>query len=318
MRFLTTRRHHHSAVDFVAPTELLYSTEPDIHNDILIVDCSLTLEEMDTVIKPLLDRGMRFIYDQLWESLYHKPKSDAVLPYQENGIAFFGHEQASGFTYGWDPAKVAFVPMHFWYHSAYQERRWRAPTYPPETDRVATHDFLMPINTKKDSRDKFLELMGDRIEKGIYSKGWEKKYLPGDKEKFNDRHLNPQWYHHTWYSLVVESWQHGPTFVTEKTFKAMQYGHPFLLLAQQGALKLLKQYEFNTFPALFDESYDDEPNQLVRMKKIIEQVDQFDKSKLHLVKLAVQRNWNRFHDFQAVKELLQKEVNEPLRKFCIA
>lgn len=316
MRFLTTRRHHHSGVDFVAPTELLYDTQPDVRNDILIVDCSLSLEEIDTVIKPLLDKGMRFIYDQLWESLYHKPKSDAVLPYQENGMAFFGHEKSSNYTYGWAQDKAVFVPMHFWYHSAYQERRWRAPTYPPESDRNATHDFLMPINTKKDARDKFLELMGNRIEKGLYSKGWEKKYLPGDNPRFDDRYLNTDWYANTWYSLVIESWQHGPVFVTEKTFKAMQYGHPFLILAQPGALKLLKKYEFETFPALFDESYDDEPGIIPRMHKIIEQVDQFDKSKLQLVKLAVQRNWNRFHDFHAVKELLQKEVNEPLRRFC--
>lgn len=270
------------------------------------------MEELEN-IKRILDTGIRFVYDQLWESLYHKNKSDAVLPYQANGIAFFGHEQTT-YTYGWN--KAYYVPMFFWYHSALREQRWHKPTLPPDSNREAKYDFLMPINTKKDNRDKFLELFGNRIERGLYSKGWEKKYLPGDHPTFDDRYFNPEWYRNSYYSLIIESWQHGPVFITEKTFKAMQYGHPFILLGQQNTLKMLRKYGFETFPALFDESYDDEYGLIPRMQKVIAQVDAFDKTKLQSVSLAVNRNWNRFHDYNAIKELLQKEVNEPLRQFC--
>lgn len=315
MRLLSTRDRHTSAIDYVYPRDIKKLNDVEINrDDIIIVDCSITQEQFDSTTRPLLDKGHRFIYDQLWESLHHKVKSDMVLPYAENGIAFFGHDISE--SYGWPANKSFHVPMHFWYHSALNVFRWKkVPTNPPNPNRTVTHDFLMPINSWKIPRIEFLTLLGNRIDKSIYSIGWEKKYLPDDAPNFNDRHFNQSWYDDTHYSLVVESWITGPTFITEKTFKAIQYGHPFLIFGVAKSLQLLKQYGFETYANLFDESYDDEPDYTLRMQKIIEQVDAFDASKLHTVMPTVSHNWNRFHNRDLVVELLKKEIHEPIERF---
>jgi hypothetical protein len=45
--------------------------------------------------------------------------------------------------------------------------------------------------------------------------------------------------------------------VSEKTYKALYYMHPFILIGLPGLLKYLKSMGFKTFPEFFDESYDE-------------------------------------------------------------
>lgn len=47
------------------------------------------------------------------------------------------------------------------------------------------------------------------------------------------------------------------SIITEKTYKAMFYDKPFLVLSQPGALKILKNSGYKTFSPFIDESYDD-------------------------------------------------------------
>jgi hypothetical protein len=44
---------------------------------------------------------------------------------------------------------------------------------------------------------------------------------------------------------------------TEKTWKPIMNLHPFILVANKGSLKHLKEYGFKTFEPFIDESYDD-------------------------------------------------------------
>lgn len=46
-------------------------------------------------------------------------------------------------------------------------------------------------------------------------------------------------------------------YISEKTLKPIYCGRPFILLAPQHSLKLVKEYGFKTFDRWFDESYDD-------------------------------------------------------------
>lgn len=61
--------------------------------------------------------------------------------------------------------------------------------------------------------------------------------------------------------------------LTEKTLRPIACGHPFMLIAGPGALEYLKSYGFNTFSPWIDESYDLEPNVVVRMKMIVAEMD---------------------------------------------
>lgn len=46
------------------------------------------------------------------------------------------------------------------------------------------------------------------------------------------------------------------TFLTEKTFKCLKHGHPFVLFAPQGSLQALRAAGYRTFDSVIDNSYD--------------------------------------------------------------
>jgi len=60
-------------------------------------------------------------------------------------------------------------------------------------------------------------------------------------------------------------------FVTEKTTKPIFYKMPFMVLSSPGYLNYLRSLGFETFPELFDESYDEEVDLVRRIEKIANQ-----------------------------------------------
>jgi hypothetical protein len=70
---------------------------------------------------------------------------------------------------------------------------------------------------------------------------------------------NEMFYSKSFASFVNETYidENGDAFLTEKAFKPISYGHPFLLFSSAGAIGKLKQLGFETFSDIFDESYDD-------------------------------------------------------------
>jgi len=56
--------------------------------------------------------------------------------------------------------------------------------------------------------------------------------------------------------------------LTEKTFKPICMKMPFVIAGTQGSLSYLRGYGFRTFHDIWDESYDDEPDDFKRMEKI--------------------------------------------------
>ena len=55
----------------------------------------------------------------------------------------------------------------------------------------------------------------------------------------------------TYFSVVTETGS-----LSEKTFKMLFYGHPFILVGGGGGLNFLKRLGYKTFDCIFDESYD--------------------------------------------------------------
>ena len=64
-------------------------------------------------------------------------------------------------------------------------------------------------------------------------------------------------YQRSWFSVVTESEMASrPVRVTEKVFKPLLNFHPFVVLGNPGSLDILRGLGFETFPELFDETYD--------------------------------------------------------------
>lgn len=64
--------------------------------------------------------------------------------------------------------------------------------------------------------------------------------------------------------------------LTEKTFKPICLKMPFVMASSAGSLEYLRRYGFRTFDQFWDESYDDETDDLVRMEKISAVINMID------------------------------------------
>jgi hypothetical protein len=109
------------------------------------------------------------------------------------------------------------------------------------------------------------------------------------------------------------------THITEKTFKAIALEMPFVLVAPAGSLAYLREYGFQTFDSVFDESYDLETNDIRRIEKVtalLKSLDQMSVEQRHEIHQAclpiVQYNYNHFYRggfadmlWQELKEMLE-------------
>lgn len=222
------------------------------------------------------------------------------------------------------------VPNWFWYNEClwYHSRNYH--TYQPKIKLDRKHSFFMPIRKSKHWRDMLVKKLDYLLQDAVWSYVNKGRILPGcpKGEEDDQRYLNPEWYDETWYSLVVESTQgsfvrfaqgrkYDVWFMTEKTFKPLAYYHPFLIFGQMGILDRLRLIGFETFPELFDESYDLESDIERRMELIIDQIKSFSHESISqkIVQEKLQHNHNRFFDRELVLDCIQKELIEPLLGF---
>jgi hypothetical protein len=63
--------------------------------------------------------------------------------------------------------------------------------------------------------------------------------------------------------------------LTEKIMRPIACGKPFILVSTPGALQYLKSYGFRSFDSVLDESYDDIPDPLDRLKACVEVMHRF-------------------------------------------
>jgi len=92
----------------------------------------------------------------------------------------------------------------------------------------------------------------------------------------NSTYLNFEHTKNTYFSLLIESSPFkGQSQLTEKTYKLLYYGHPFIMWGPPNALAELHNLGYKTFPFLFDESYDSMEPSLEKMFFIKNQIKQY-------------------------------------------
>jgi hypothetical protein len=107
--------------------------------------------------------------------------------------------------------------------------------------------------------------------------------------------------------------------LTEKTFKPIAMGMPFVIVGTQGSLEYLRSYGFKTFGHIWDETYDtiQDPHERIRSIASLLQTlcDLPVEERIALFRLCqetIEHNWNHFYNggFEAVLwEELQGVVN---------
>lgn len=105
------------------------------------------------------------------------------------------------------------------------------------------------------------------------------------------------------------------THLTEKTFKAIALEMPFVLVAPAHSLSYLKEYGFQTFDSVFDESYDLETNDVKRIEMVTRLLKQLNdmsvdqRQELHRACLPiVQHNFEHFYQGGFANVLWQELV----------
>ena len=78
--------------------------------------------------------------------------------------------------------------------------------------------------------------------------------------------------HESWFTIATETEMSGPLRVTEKSFKPLVNFHPVIVLGNPGALELIREFGFRTFPNYFDESYDAELEPTARFARVAAEV----------------------------------------------
>lgn len=97
--------------------------------------------------------------------------------------------------------------------------------------------------------------------------------------------------------------------LTEKTFKPIALGMPFVIVGTRGSLKYLRSYGFRTFSDFWDESYDDiedDQQRIAAIAKVLKKLHALsaeEKTQLfQSMKEVIEHNWNHFYygNFEAV------------------
>lgn len=87
--------------------------------------------------------------------------------------------------------------------------------------------------------------------------------------EWGDIYIHPDPYIDTYFSVITETvFTYPYSFRTEKLWKPVAMGHPFIVVANQGYYRDLHNLGFRTFGHVIDESFDAIENNLERLQRI--------------------------------------------------
>jgi hypothetical protein len=225
---------------------------------------------------------------------------------------------------------------------------------PPADQRTITHSFISPNRIIGGRRDHRVELMYQLLKRKI-DQAWISfprvcpvegvephqvvshadaqavfagANLPWDFPGESDHPM-----HSCWLSLfdqaatslayvVTETVYHGRRLhLTEKTFKPIAMGMPFVMVSTAGSLEYLRSYGFRTFGDFWDESYDaitDDQLRLERIADLLKQLDSYSVSQrqqlFESMLPVIQHNFDHFYN-GAFEQILWQELTGMLQ--CI-
>jgi hypothetical protein len=146
----------------------------------------------------------------------------------------------------------------------------------------------------------------------------------GEELSYADEHLykiNPNWYYRSKVNIITETlFDENAIHITEKTWKAIYLGIPFVICSSLNHLDGLKRMGFQTFHSVIDESYDISEEYYNKIPKIIDTAVELSKIyDTDMVKSITEFNkalyFNEEHRKNIVKTMFLDEIvkiNPPL------
>lgn len=246
---------------------------------------------------PMAQQGAKIIYDALWE--YHY-------------IEFFPEKLTL-------PGLISKCKYFFWINEYYINTHQKYNLYSP--NKRITHKALLPIRQTKPHRVQLLTKLQPWLDQIMYSQVDHGRFLPNDQTEDQgsfQRYFNPDWYDSTMFSIVSETITYSKyqLHITEKSFKPIAYYHPFVTWGQEGTLAYLHELGFETYENLFDESYDNEPDQSKRLDIVVKNIVEFDQWKYDTVtQQKLQHNYNLYYDAGTISKLVKQGIVDPILEY---
>jgi hypothetical protein len=108
--------------------------------------------------------------------------------------------------------------------------------------------------------------------------------------------------------------------LTEKTFKPIAMGMPFVIVGTRGSLEYLRSYGFKTFGDFWDEGYDtiaDDRERIAAIAKTLKDLDdlsELEKTSLYRSMVPIiQHNWDHFYG-GGFEKILWTELKDMLNE----
>ncbi len=118
--------------------------------------------------------------------------------------------------------------------------------------------------------------------------------------------------------LVTETVAKGQRLhLTEKTFKPIALGMPFVIVGTRGSLRYLRSYGFRTFEGIWDESYDDadDNERIPRIASLLRSLDELGVAGRQWLyqqcQEVIEHNWNHFYH-GGFERILWQELEQML------
>ena len=191
--------------------------------------------------------------------------------------------------------------------------------------------FFMSLGKSRPERDYVFDSLGSQLLNSVHSYQARGITLPDDHTDsvLLQRYINPAWMHSTALTLAVETYVdetaitgysltlQDQLFLCEKSYKPMAAQHPLLMVSTPGNLAYLRSQGFETFPELFDESYDNVIDWKQRVLTIIAVLADFDPRSVDqpVVLQKLQHNQARFFDKSITTDLAFRTIQQPLFRF---
>jgi hypothetical protein len=131
-----------------------------------------------------------------------------------------------------------------------------------------------------------------------------------------------EYYQQSWTELINETHFElfGDTFLTEKSFKSIFHGLPYIINGPMGQLQTLKNEGYLSFPEIFNEEYDSVPCNLAKITNIGESMNTLchDPARIELIKTPEvleklkfnqQHFWKKDHN-KHIHDLLESAWNQ--------
>ena len=196
--------------------------------------------------------------------LYNNIQKSWILLHSELNSCELSRYEATGRfvgAYWWSHAMIA----QDWYRFAQHD----VTLIPNSNPKKLFLMYCRDTTGSRQYRDEFIKkLQQQSLLDSCQMQSFDDKKVTGDASAI----YNATDYNQTAFSVILETVFDQRIHLTEKTLRPIACGHPFILAAGPGSLRLLRSYGFRTFCGYINESYDNIQNDQDRSTAIVNEI----------------------------------------------